>query len=66
MHAAFDRWLSGKRHPDDTEAATPDYWSQPLDELYASLKTGPGGLASDAAAARQPSIRRTYRPNLAR
>ena len=51
---------------DHHETVTPDYWSQPLDELYASLKTGPNGLASDAAAARQPSVRRTYRPNLAR
>jgi len=48
------------------ETVTPDYWSQPLDELYASLKSGPNGLASDAAAARQPSVRRKYRPNLAR
>ncbi|MDH0213113.1 magnesium-translocating P-type ATPase [Stutzerimonas stutzeri] len=51
---------------DHHETVTPDYWSQPLDELYASLKTDPNGLASDAAAARQPSVRRTYRPNLAR
>lgn len=66
MHDVFSRWRSGKSRPDDSAASRPDYWSLPLDALYASLKTAPGGLASDDAAARQPSVTRTYRPSLAR
>ncbi len=66
MHDVFSRWRSGKSRPDDSAASRPDYWSLPLDALYANLKTAPGGLASDDAAARQPSVTRTYRPSLAR
>lgn len=66
MHDVFSRWRSGKSRPDDSAASRPDYWSLPLDALYANLKTAPGGLASDDAAAHQPSVTRTYRPSLAR
>ncbi|CAM5345075.1 Magnesium-transporting ATPase, P-type 1 OS=Stutzerimonas stutzeri OX=316 GN=mgtA PE=3 SV=1 [Stutzerimonas stutzeri] len=51
---------------DAAEAAATDYWSVPLETLYTGLQSGPDGLVGAAATMRQPSVRRAYRPSLAR
>ena len=62
-------WLSRSALRSQSEGSreTPSmaFWSEPLDQLYGRLQAAPGGLRSDEAAARQPSVLRAHRPHLA-